>query len=104
MGTAGAGVSMALDGFTFATEGVAGAVAPAQAGAGAKNAGAGGANIPRQCLQAGLLDELSIALAPILLGQGIPLFRYLGIEPVRLESRRARPAPGVTHLTFRVVR
>ena len=72
--------------------------------AGGKNIGVGGADVARQCLQAGLLDEIHIDLVPVLLGSGVRLFEQLGIEPVELEATRVAQEPGVTHLGFRVVR
>ena len=53
---------------------------------------------------AGLLDEIHINLAPVLLGTGVRLFDHLGVAPVDLERTRVVEAPGVTHLRFRVVR
>ena len=54
--------------YTFVTEGIDAAVAQARAVAGGKNvAVAGGANVVQQCLSAGLLDEMQIHLAPLLL-------------------------------------
>jgi dihydrofolate reductase len=44
-----------------------------------------GANVARQCLEAGLLDEIIIHVAPVLLGDGARLFERTGSEPVRLE-------------------
>ena len=44
-----------------------------------------GANIARQCLEAGLLDEIIIHVAPVLVGDGVRLFERSGSEPVRLE-------------------
>lgn len=44
-----------------------------------------GANIARQCLEAGLLDEIIVHVAPVLLGDGARLFERSGSEPVRLE-------------------
>ena len=58
----------------------------------------------RQCLKAGLLDEITIDLIPVLLGSGVRLFERIGIEPVELEIIRAVEAPGVTHLRYRVVK
>jgi len=88
--------------FTFVTEGVEAAVEKARQIAGDKNIGVGGADITRQCLKLGLLDEISIDLVPVLLGQGVRLFEYLGIEPIELEAAGVSQAPGVIHLTFRV--
>jgi len=88
--------------FTFVTEGVEAAVEAAQRIAGDKNVGVGGADITRQCLKLGLLDELAIDLVPVLLGEGVRLFEHLGIEPVELELRRIRTSPGVVHMTYQV--
>jgi dihydrofolate reductase len=88
--------------FTFVTQGIEAAVEKARQIAGEKNIGVGGASVTRQCLKLGLLDEIGIDLVPVLLGQGVRLFEYLGIEPVELESTGVREAPGVTHLTFRI--
>jgi len=88
--------------FTFVTEGVESAIEKARQIAGEKNIGVGGADIARQCLILGLLDEINIDLVPVLLGQGVRLFEYLGIEPVELEPIGGRKAPGVIHLSFRV--
>ena len=58
----------------------------------AKDAAAGadvvvlGANIARQCLEAGLLDEIIVHVAPVLLGGGVRLFAHDGSDAVRLRS------------------
>jgi dihydrofolate reductase len=44
-----------------------------------------GANIARQCLEAGLLDEIIVHVAPVLVGDGVRLFERSGGEPVTLE-------------------
>ena len=44
-----------------------------------------GANVARQCLEAGLLDEVIVHVAPVLVGDGVRLFERSGGEPVRLE-------------------
>jgi dihydrofolate reductase len=90
--------------FTFVTEGVESAVAQAKAAAGEKNVAVATASITQQCLKAGLLDEIHVDVAPVLLGDGIRLFDHLGAEPVRLESIGVVEAPGVTHLAFRVIK
>ena len=90
--------------FTFVTDGVASAIDQAKAVAGDKNVGVGAASIAQQAIKAGLLDEIHIDLVPVLLGAGVRLFEHLGTGPIELERTRAVVAPGVTHLTFRVVR
>jgi dihydrofolate reductase len=88
--------------FTFVTEGIEAAVEKTRQIARDKNIGVGGADVTRQCIRLGLLDEISIDLVPVLLGQGVRLFEYLGIEPIELESTGVSEAPGVIHLNFRV--
>jgi dihydrofolate reductase len=89
--------------FTFVNEGVERAVEQARAAAGEKNVSVGGgANTIRQVVEAGLLDELQVHVAPLLLGGGIRLFD--GVGGVELERTRVVDSPAVTHLRFRVVK
>lgn len=90
--------------FTFVTDGVESAIRQAKQAAGDKNVAASSASIAQQCLKAGLLDEIHIDLAPVLLGGGVRLFDNLGAAPIELERIRVIEAPGVTHLRFRVVK
>ncbi|SRR6266498_1543435 len=89
--------------YTFVTDGVESAVAQAKAAAGDKDVLLHGADITRQCLRAGLLDEMVIHLIPVLLGEGRRLFDHLGSEHVELELVHLREAPQATHLRYRVV-
>lgn len=87
---------------TFVTEGLDAALAQARDAAGAKNvAVAGGADVIQQVLAAGELDELSVNVAPVLLGGGTRLFDD-GAQQA-LELVQVVEAPGVTHLKYRVV-
>jgi dihydrofolate reductase len=91
--------------FTFVTDGIESALEQAKAAAGDKDILiAGGANTVRQFLEAGLLDELQIHLAPVLLGDGVRLFDRVDPEPVELEVTRVINSPRVTHLRYRVVK
>jgi dihydrofolate reductase len=90
--------------FTFVTDGVESAIRQAKQAAGDKNVSASSASIAQQCLKAGLLDEIRIDLAPVLLGAGVRLFDHLGAAPIELERTRVVEAPHVTHLRFRVVK
>jgi dihydrofolate reductase len=91
--------------YTFVTDGIERAVALAKAAAGDKDVAVlGGATTIRQFIEAGLLDELRIHLAPVLLGDGTRLFDRVGAERVQLESTSVIDAPGATHLTFRISR
>jgi dihydrofolate reductase len=85
--------------FIFVTDGIEAALEQAQAAAGEKDVLlAGGATVVQQYLKAGLLDEIQIHLAPVLLGAGACLFDRLGIDPVALETRRVIASPLVTHI------
>lgn len=53
-------------------------------------------------MNAGLIDEFSIALAPVLFGSGIRLFEGVDAGRVALEPVRTEPSPRVTHLTYTV--
>ncbi len=91
--------------FTFVTEGVETAIDQAQTAAGDKDVSiGGGANTIQQFLRAGLVDELQIHLAPLLLGGGVRLFDDLGTDEVKVQSTRVVESPVVTHLKFRVVK
>ena len=61
----------------------------------------GGADIIRQALAAGYVDELSVSIAPVVLGGGKRLFE--GFETgLRLEPIRVLQSPFATHITYRV--
>ena len=53
-------------------------------------------------MNAGLIDEFSIALSPVLFGSGVRLFEGVDAGRVALEPIRAEPSPRVTHLTYAV--
>ena len=90
--------------FTFVCDGIAAALALARDAADGRDAAvSGGAGIAKQYLAAGLIDELQIHLVPVLLGAGVRLFDDPSAAP-GLEQVRVVGAPGVTHLTYRVVR
>jgi dihydrofolate reductase len=89
--------------FHFVTDGIESAMAQARAAAGDRDIVlAGGADIIRQYLRAGVVDELQVNLAPVLLGEGERLLDDLGTG-IELEIVRVIDAPGVTHLKYRVV-
>jgi dihydrofolate reductase len=90
--------------FHFVTDGIESALAQARAAAGDKGIViGGGASVVRQYLAAGHVDEVNIALVPLLLGAGERLFDQLGSQ-LRLEQVRVIDAPGVTHIKYRVVK
>ena len=61
-----------------------------------------GANVARQCLEAGLLDEIIVHVAPVLVGDGVRLFERPGGEPLRLESISAVVEGETTVLRYSV--
>ncbi len=90
--------------FTFVTDGIETALEQAKEAAGEKDVRiAGGANIVQQFIEAGLVDELQIHLAPLLLGDGIRLFDHIDRGPVELENTQVIDSPKVTHLEYRVL-
>ena len=89
--------------FNFVTDGIESALEQARDAAGEGNIWlAGGAEAIQQYLAAGLVDELTVHVAPILLGGGTRLFDNLG-PGVKLEQVAVIEAPGVTHLRYRPV-
>ena len=58
----------------------------------------GGADVIRQLLALGLVDQLQLHLSPVLLGAGTRLFD--GGEPTQLEQVDVRVSPHATHLTY----
>ncbi len=91
------------DNFVFVTEGIEAAVAKAREIAGDRNVGVNGGQMARQCLDAGLLDEIHLDLVPVLLGGGTPFFSDLATKPVQLEGPiSVVEGTGVTHLRYAV--
>jgi dihydrofolate reductase len=87
--------------YTFVTDGLDAALDQARAAAGGKDiAILGGADIARQCLATGVVDELRLHLVPILLGNGSRLFD--GSALPELVTTSVEPADGVVHVWYRV--
>jgi dihydrofolate reductase len=63
----------------------------------------GGADVIRQALRAGYVEELTITIAPVVLGGGKRLFHDLD-ESLNLEHVRLLQSPFATHITYRVLR
>jgi dihydrofolate reductase len=89
--------------FTFVTDGVESALAKAREAAGDKRIGLMGADVPRQFLAAGLVDEIRIHLVDVLLGGGRRMFDVLP-QRIDLKQTELYEAGGVAHLVYRVVR
>jgi dihydrofolate reductase len=90
-----------VEGVTFVDD-LAKGLAEARAAAGDKYVNILGADVARQCLAAGELDEVLVMVAPVLLGDGVRLFEHPGGTNVRLERLSVSHAPGATNLWFRV--
>ena len=87
--------------FTF-VDGVEEAIRQARESAGDRDVQvSGGASVAQQALDAGLLEELLIHVAPQLLGGGVRLFEAASNE-VKVELADVQSSPAVTHLTYRV--
>jgi dihydrofolate reductase len=85
--------------FTFVTDGLESAIAQARAAAGERDVVVmGGGDVVRQCVEGGLVEELRIHLAPIVLGAGTPLFAGSRRRP--LAQRSVRVSSTATHLTY----
>jgi dihydrofolate reductase len=91
--------------FTFVTDGIESALEQARAAAGDRDVLlSGGASVVQQYLEARLLDELHIHVAPMLLGGGVSLFGELGTDAPALKLTNVVESPLVTHLSYEVER
>ncbi|MFI6466651.1 dihydrofolate reductase family protein [Streptomyces sp. NPDC050538] len=87
--------------FHFVTDGVESALEQAREAAGDRDVRiAGGAETIQRYLDAGLVDEFSITLAPVLFGTGIRLFDHVDPDRLALTQTRADASSRVTHLTY----
>jgi dihydrofolate reductase len=91
--------------YTFVTEGIEAVVDQARAAAGDKDVLlAGGVSLAQQALRAGVVDELSVHIAPVLIGFGVRLFDSVAETRTRLRPTRAVESDGIVHLSYDVVR
>jgi dihydrofolate reductase len=81
---------------------VATGVEKAKAAAGDKYVNVLGASIARQCLELGVLDEVLVGVAPVMLGDGVRLFDHPGGTKVGLERISLTHTPLMTNIWFRV--
>ena len=86
----------------FVTDGLESAVNQAKTAAAGKSVAVHGADTIQQCLNAGLLDEIHVDIAGLLLGSGIRLFDHLADTPIVLGNPTVIPGIGVTHLRYPV--
>ena len=89
--------------FHFVTDGIQAALEQAREAAGERNVHiAGGPTTTNAYLAAGLVDELSLQISPVVVGEGLRLLD--GVGPIRLELISSRGASLVTHVRYRVLR
>jgi dihydrofolate reductase len=87
--------------FHFVTDGIESALAQAREAAGEQDVGiAGGASTANQYLAAGLIDELYLHIAPVVLGGGARLLE--GVGDLELEPIEVTASPAATHIKYRV--
>jgi dihydrofolate reductase len=86
----------------FVTDGIESAVKQAKAAAKGKSVAVHGADTIQQLLNAGLLDEICVDIAAVLLGSGVRLFDHLGGTPAMLGNPTMVAGVGVTHLRYPV--
>ncbi|MEU5690641.1 dihydrofolate reductase family protein [Actinosynnema sp. NPDC020468] len=91
--------------FHFVNDGIESALDQARAAAGDRDVRiAGGGTTILEYVNAGLVDEFTIALSPVVFGSGIRLFEGVDATRVALEQIRSEPTSRVTHLTYAVRR
>jgi len=91
--------------YRFVTDGIESALRQARTAAGDKIVCVmGGADLGRQYIAAGLVDELSIHLVPVLFGSGTPMFEGLNLGHVALELTDTAQTDGTLHLRYRIGR
>lgn len=91
--------------FYFVNDGIESALEQARAVVGGRDIRiAGGANLIQQYLNAGLVDEFHIGLAPVFFGEGVRLFEGIDQAKVKLEIIEAINSPLVTHLRYAVTK
>lgn len=89
--------------YTFVTGGVEAALVEARRLAGTADVAVmGGAQIAQQFIRAGLVDEISIHVVPVLFGGGKRLFEHLGDQHVVLERPSVVETDSATHLRYRI--
>lgn len=93
--------------FTFVTEGIETALEQARAAAADRDVAlGGGATVIQQFLEAGLVDEFQVHVAPVFLGDGVRLFGRHPVEaPAPLRCTRVLESPtGVAHLSYEILK
>jgi dihydrofolate reductase len=91
--------------YTFVTDGIGSALKQAQETAGEQDVViVGGAKLGRECIAAGLVDEIQIHLIPVLFGSGTRMFEDMDIDHLWLEPIEVFDRPLATHVRYRIVK
>ena len=89
---------------TFVTDGIESAVRMAKAAAGERDVVVLGADIGQQAMRAELVDELQIAIAPVLLGTGTRMFEHLDDMEIQLEKIRTMESRRQVEIHYKVIK
>jgi dihydrofolate reductase len=90
--------------FHFVTDGFESALTQARAAAGGKDVRiSGGAETVREALNAGVVEEMTLHVASVILGEGLRLFDALDPDAVQLRQTALDEAGGVSHITYQVL-
>lgn len=91
--------------YTFATDGLESALEQARAAADGKTVVImGGPDVGCQFIRAGLVDQISVHLAPVLFGGGTGMFDHLGDDHIKLEVDAVVDTPLATHVVYNIVK
>ena len=92
--------------FTFVTDGIESAIKQAKAAASDNDVNIIGAtSTAKQCLEAGLADELHVDIMPVFLGNGLRAFEEIDERQIQLERIKVIELPGGrTHLRFHIIK
>jgi dihydrofolate reductase len=84
--------------FHFITDGLESALKQAKDAAKGKHVRIGGVSVVRQYLAAGQIDEMHLAISPVLLGEGENLFSGINLAQLGFEASRVVPGENATHV------
>src|SRR5262249_16096949 len=88
--------------FTFVTDGLHAATAQAKAFAGDRDVALTAGSLTGQAIAAGLVDEVSVGLVPVIFGSGVRFFGDYAASPVLLDNPQVVQGDRVTHRHYRV--
>ncbi|MDZ5781937.1 dihydrofolate reductase family protein [Marinococcus luteus] len=89
---------------TFVTDGIESVIRQAREAAGERDVVVLGADVGQQMLKANLADELQVAFAPVILGQGLRLFEHLEEHEIHLEKLRTIETAKQVEIWYKVIK